>query len=188
MSNLKIPLNLLSILFLSTSLMGQYEIKPLEGYTPQIGIMIDMLEELKVIIEEEVRDLSTEETDFLLDEQANSIGAMIMHIAATEAYIQVESLEGRTWTEEERKFWSIGGGLGDTSRATIKDKPITYYLELWDQVRAKTLEGFKTKDDAWFAAEIDENMNTHWAWFHVLKHTAGHHGQIALVKKRLPKR
>ena len=50
------------------------------------------------------------------------------------------------------------------------------------------LEGLKDKDDAWFSSKIDENMNTHWAWFHVLKHTAGHHGQIALVKKRLPAR
>ena len=26
---------------------AQYEIKPAEGYTPQIGIMVDMLEEIK---------------------------------------------------------------------------------------------------------------------------------------------
>ena len=186
MRTLKIILVAILLIFQTNSLIGQYITESAEGYTPQIGIMVDMLEELKTIIEDEVRELSIEETDFLIDEQANSIGAMIMHIAATEAYIQVESIEGRTWTDEEKEFWSVGGGLGDTSRATIKGKPISYYLELWDEVREKTLEGLKTKDDAWFAANIDENMNTHWAWFHVLKHTAGHHGQIALVKKRLP--
>jgi len=59
---------------------------------------------------------------------------------------------------------------------------------LCGQVRAKTLEGLKEKDNTWFASDIDENMNFHWAWFHILKHTASHRGQIVLVKKRLPER
>lgn len=161
-------------------------IEPVEGYTPQIGIMVDMLEELKELINQDVKDLNQEQTDFMFDDQANSIGAMIMHIAATEAYFQVETLEGRNWTEEEAAFWSIGGGLGDESREKLKGKPISYYLDLWDQVRTKTLEGLKLRDDEWFASSIDEGLNYHWAWFHILKHTASHRGQISLVKSRLP--
>ncbi len=166
---------------------AQGEIKPVEGYSPQIGIMVDMLEEIKGLIEEQTRDLNQEETDFLFDEQANSIGAMIMHIAATEAYIQVENLEERQWTDEEIAFWAAAGGLGEESRTNIKGKPISYYLNLWDEVRKKTLEGLKTKDDAWFAASAEEGLNNHWVWFHILKHSANHRGQIALVKARLPK-
>ncbi len=165
---------------------AQGEIKPVEGYRTQIGIMVDMLEEIKDLITEDVKDLNQEQTDYLLDDKANSIGAMIMHIAATEAYFQVETLEGRTWTAEEAEFWSIGGGLNDESRAKLKGKPISYYLDLWDQVRAKTLEGLKSKDDTWFASTVDEGINYHWAWFHVLKHTASHRGQISLVKSRIP--
>ena len=179
---------LYSILLLSFSIstiLAQGEIKPTEGYTPQIGIMVDMLEEIKGLIEEQTRDLNQEETDFLFDEKANSIGAMIMHIAATEDYIRVETLEGRQWTDDERSFWAAAGGLGDESRAKLKGKPISYYLDLWDEVRKKTLDGLKTRDDAWFAASISEGMNNHWAWFHILKHTANHRGQIALIKARL---
>ncbi|WP_297693296.1 DUF664 domain-containing protein [uncultured Eudoraea sp.] len=146
-----------------------------------------MLEEIKDQITGEIQDLTQEQTDFLLDDQANSIGAMIMHLAATEAYFQVESLEGRTWTEEEAAYWSVGAGLGETSREAFKGKPIQHYLDIWNEVRSKTLEGFREKDDAWFASDIDENMNFHWAWFHVLDHSANHMGQIALVKKRIPK-
>lgn len=166
---------------------AQGEIKPTDGYTPQIGIMVDMLEEIKDLIKEEVQDLNQSETDFLFDEQANSIGAMIMHLAATEAYIQVETLEERTWTDEEREFWEIAGGLGEESRAKLKGKPISYYLDLWHEVRRKSLEGLKARDDKWFAASIDEGMNNHWAWFHILKHSGNHMGQIALVKSRLPR-
>ncbi|MCW5515860.1 DinB family protein [Muriicola sp. Z0-33] len=166
---------------------GQYEIKPAEGYTPQIGIMVDMLQDLKERLHQDVKELDLAQTDFLFDENANSIGAILMHIMATESYTMVETLEDRQWTEEEAAFWGVAGGLGAESRAQIKGKPITYYLDLWDELRAKTLEGLKKKDDAWFAANIDEGLNNHWAWFHILEHQAAHMGQVAIVKKRLPK-
>ena len=178
---------LLIVCFSFSFLNAQYEIKPEKGYTTQIGLMVDMLEELKDRIAEDIRDLDQAETDYLFDDKANSIGAMIMHLVATEAYTQVETLEERIWTDEEREFWIIAAGLGAESRDQLKGKPIKYYLDLWDQVRKKTLEGLKAKKDAWFAARIDESMNNHWAWFHILEHQANHMGQIALVKKRLPK-
>ena len=178
----------LLILCFSLSLMNaQYEIKPEEGYTPQIGVMVDMLEDLKDRITEITRDLDQEETDYLFDNEANSIGALIMHIVATESYCQVETLEERSWNDKEAEFWGIAAGLGGKHKDSLKGKPIKYYLDLWDQVRKKTLEGLKAKDDEWFAANIDENMNNHWAWFHILEHSANHMGQIALVKNRLHK-
>lgn len=172
--------------FVITTTQAQYEINPVEGYTPQIGVMVDMLEDLKDRITEMTRDLSQTETDFLFDEKANSIGALIMHIAANEAYYQVETLEGRTWTKEESDFWGAAAGLGAKQRVELKGKPIKYYLELWDEVRAKTLAGLKLKDDTWFAANIEEGINNHWVWYHVLEHSANHMGQISLVKNRLP--
>jgi hypothetical protein len=175
------------IVFLSfSSAFAQYEIKPAAGYTPQIGIMVDMLEEIKDRITEDTKDLNQAETDYLFDDKANSIGALIMHLVANESYYQVETLEGRTWTEDEAAFWKTPGGLGAEARDIIKGKPIKYYLDLWDKVRAKTLEGLKTKDDTWLAASVDEGVNNHWVWFHVLEHSVNHMGQIALIKERLP--
>jgi uncharacterized damage-inducible protein DinB len=165
---------------------GQYTIEPAEGYTPQIGIMVDMLEDLKDRITEQVKDLDQEQTDFLFDEDANSIGALIMHLISNESYYQVETLEGRNWNPEEAEFFMAAGGLGPEAREKHRGKPIKYYLDLWDAIRAKTLAGLKTKDDAWFAAEVDEGVNNHWVWFHVMEHSANHMGQIALVKNRLP--
>lgn len=179
---------LFAFLFLTTTIaFAQYEIKPAEGYTPRIGLVVAMLEDLKVRITEQVVDLSQAETDYLFDEKANSIGSLVMHLVSTEAYFQVESLEDRQWTAEEKEFWIVGAELGDDSRKQFKGKSIQYYLELWYELRKKTLAGLKTKDDAWFASNIDEGMNYHWAWYHVMEHQANHMGQIALVKNRLPK-
>ena len=148
--------------------------------------MVDMLEDIKDRITAQISNLDQKGTDFLFDEKANSIGAIIMHLVATEAYYQVETLEERSFTEDESNFWRIGLGLGTESRDQLKGKPIKYYLELWQQVRTNTLEGLKTKDDEWFASNIDETMNYHWAWYHILEHQANHMGQIALIKSRIP--
>ena len=178
---------LLSLSFLVfCSMRAQHEIIPEEGYSTQIGVMVDMLEDLKDRITEDVKDLSQEQTDFQFDEKANSVGAIIMHLIANESYYQVETLEGRSWTEEEKNLYELAGGLGPDSRDQFQGKPIEHYLELWDQVRAKTLTGLKEKDDQWFASQIDEGVNNHWVWFHVLEHSASHMGQISLVKARMP--
>jgi hypothetical protein len=60
-----------------------------------------MLEEIKHRIAEDTRELGQAETDYLFDEKVNSIGAIIMHLAATEGYYQLETLEERTFTAEE---------------------------------------------------------------------------------------
>ena len=37
--------------------------------------------------------------------------------------------------------------------------PISHYLVLWDEVREVTLNELKTKDDNWFASNIEEGLN-----------------------------
>ena len=72
------------------------------------------------------------------------------------------------------------------SKKMLIGKPMQHYLELWDEVRQKTLAGLKTKDDTWFASNIEDGINYHWVWYHVMEHSANHMGQIATVKNRLP--
>ena len=164
---------------------AQYTLEPTEGYSHDIGLMVSMMEDLRARITEQVKDLNQEETDFLFDENANSVGALIMHLVANELYYQVQTLEGRNWNEKESELYMAAGGLGARAREKYKGKPISYYLQLWEEVRTKSLEGLKNRDDAWFDEDIDEGVNNHWVWYHVMEHTANHMGQIALVKNRI---
>ncbi len=169
---------------------GQNVIRPVEGYSPQIGITISMLEDLKERVTNSVSHLTLEETDYLLDEDANRIGALILHLAATEKYYQVYTFEGRGYNAEEREKWNTAMNLGDKARSTIKGKPIDYYLDIWNEVRKETFRLLKTKDDKWFESNVEaafSNMNNHWAWYHVMEHQANHMGQIKLIAKRARK-
>ena len=176
---------LLLVTFLTTSsVFAQNQIEPLKDYSNDIGIMISMLDNLKKRVEGQVKNLDQEGTDFLLDGKANRPGAIIYHLAATEAYYQVYTFEGRTFNTEEMEKWSTALNLGDKARIELKGKPIQYYLDIYDAVRKKTKELLKTKDDVWFKKKLG-NMTNHWAWFHVMEHQANHMGQLALITKRI---
>lgn len=166
---------------------AQGEMNPVEGYSPQIGLMVYMLEDLKNRITDQVKDLNQSETDFLYDEDANSIGSLMMHLVSTEVYYQIATLEGRDWTEEERDRLGMAGELNEKTKNILKGKPIKYYMDLWDEVRQKSLAGLKTKDDTWFASNLEEGLNYQYIWYHVMEHSANHMGQIATIKNRLPK-
>ena len=163
---------------------AQYAIKPEKGYSQDIGNMIAMLDNLKTRVENNVKDLDIEGTDFLLDENANSPGAIIYHLAATEAYYQVYTFEKRQFNKEEEKKWGTALSLGDKARKEFKGKPIKYYMDIYDTVREKTKELLKTKDDKWFTKEYG-GLTHHFSWFHVMEHQANHMGQLALITKRI---
>lgn len=173
--------------FLSTSVtQAQNRIETLKGYSPQIGTTLSMMEDLKRRVTSSVISLNQEETDFLLDEDANRIGAMIMHLAATEKYYQLYTFENRGFNKEEKKKWNTALSLGQDGRDALKDQPIDYYLDIWNEVRLETKRLLKTKDDAWFSAKVKgSSMNNHWAWYHVMEHQANHMGQIRLIAKRV---
>lgn len=177
---------LIILLLFGLRLQGQNIIEPPKGYSPQIGTTVSMLADLKSRVTRSVRNLDQDEVDFLLDEHANRIGAMILHLAATEKYYQLYTFENRGFNAAEKDQWETALSLGEGARASIVGKPISYYLDIWDEVRAETLRLLKTKDDKWFAAKVKKSsMNNHWAWYHVMEHQANHMGQIRLILKRI---
>jgi len=183
--------NYLSLLLCITctfTINAQILITAEEEYTPQIGVLVSMLNDMKNRVERTVGDLNTKEIDFLLDENANSIGTLIMHLAATEKMYQVRTFENRLFNEEEEKEWSTAMSMGKAAQEKYKGKDIKEYLKILSNVRETTLHYFKTHDDTWLA-KVDEklNMNYHWAWYHVMEHQSSHLGQILLLKKRISK-
>ena len=69
-------------------------IGPAPGFSPQIGTLVTMLNNMTSRVERAVEFLELEQVDWLLDEKANSIGALIKHLIATEIYYQNFTFEG----------------------------------------------------------------------------------------------
>jgi uncharacterized damage-inducible protein DinB len=165
------------------------------GYSPQVGSFVSMLtwmrEENGVLRATE--KLSQTDLDVLFDSNANTIGALMLHLAATEVYYGMNTFEGMkwgTWSDDIKKKWDAAMDLGDAGRKAIKGHDRDYYVGILHEVREKTLAEFRKRDDKWLLAEIKDPqwgpVNNLCKWFHVCEHEAHHTGQIAMMKKRLP--
>ena len=167
-------------------------IGPIQGYSPQIGTFISMLNWMRETVIGASKGLTVEELDFLMDPKANTIGAMLLHLAATEVIYQDLTFHGlQGFSDENKKKWNVPMSLGEEGRKQIKGHSLDYYLSELKTVREKSLAEFKKRDDKWLA-EVDPHFfgdkptNNYCKWFHVCEHEANHRGQITLVKKRIP--
>jgi uncharacterized damage-inducible protein DinB len=168
-------------------------IGPKEGFSPQVGTLVSMMNWMRATILRPVQNMTVEQLDYLHDSKSNSIGAMLLHLAATERYYQLHTFEGKkwgTWDESIKRQWDIPMNLGDAARKTIKGRNLDYYLNALKEVRESTLQEFRKRDDKWLMA-VDKEWgwgptNNYCKWFHVCEHESNHNGQIKWVKSRLP--
>ena len=72
-------------------------IGPQPGYTPEVGTLTSMLAFTRDQVVHNVQGLSQADLDFLLDAKANTIGALLLHLAATETYYGLTTFGGIKW-------------------------------------------------------------------------------------------
>jgi hypothetical protein len=140
-----------------------------------------------------VRGLTQANLDFLFDSHANTIGALLLHLAATETYYQLNTFDGMkwdSWPAAVKPKWDPAMNLGQAGRDTIKGHDLNYYLKVLQDTREKSLAEFRKRDDAWLLS-VDEQWpwgptNNYCKWFHVCEHISHHAGQIAFLTSRLP--
>jgi uncharacterized damage-inducible protein DinB len=166
---------------------------PREGFSPQVGTLVSMLNWMRSAILQPVQGLTVAQLDHLHDEKANSIGALLLHLAAIERLYQINTFEGRKWGDvrgETEKEWGAAARLGDEGRKSIKGHELTYYLGKLKEVREHTLAELRKRDDAWLM-QVDSEWiwgptNNFCKWFHVCEHESHHNGQVTWLKGRLP--
>ena len=168
-------------------------IGPKEGYAPQIGTLVSMMAFMRWQLLRSVKDMSQAQLDFLFDDKANSIGALLYHLAATDAYYHIHTFQSTPWggwSESDKKKWDVAMNLGDHARKEIKGNNLDFYMGLLQESRENTLAEFKKRDDNWFMT-VDKTWpwgptNNYCKWFHVCEHESNHNGQIKLLAKRIP--
>ncbi len=164
-------------------------IGPIEGYSPQIGTLVSMLAWISDSVIRVTKKLSIEELDYVHDKNSNSIGALMMHVAATEViYQDITFYNLDDFSKANKEKWGIAMDLGADAQTKIKGNNVTYYTDAMNEARSKSLAEFKKRDDAWLlSGETPKwDWNNYCKWFHVVEHFANHRGQITWYSKRLP--
>lgn len=166
---------------------------PRAGYSPQIGTLVSMMTWMRDKAMRYARGLSQEDLDYLFDENANRIGAQLLHLAATETYYRMNTFDGMkwgSWPDAVKQEWDPAMRLGKLGRDAIHGHDLDYYMNILADTREKTLEGFRERDDEWLMT-VDEEWsrgprNNYCKWFHVCEHESHHAGQFAFMTSRLP--
>jgi hypothetical protein len=165
---------------------------PQSGYSPEIGTLVSMLHFTRMQVEHNTKGLSQSDLDFLLDAKANTIGALLLHLAATETYYGMNTFGGMkwdSWSDDIKKKWDIPTNLGEPARKAIKGNSLDYYFNILHESREKNLAEFRKRDDKWLTIvekDGDWSANNYAKWFHVAEHESNHDGQIKFLKGRLP--
>lgn len=166
---------------------------PKPGFSPEIGTLASMMAFMRRQVLRSVEKLGPQDLDFLLDAKANRIGALLMHLAATEAYYQLNTFQNvkwGDWPDAAKQKWDVPSKLGEPARKSLVGKSVGYYVDMLTETREKTLAEFRKRDDKWLMV-VDKDWpwgptNNYCKWFHVTEHEANHNGQIKLLKSRLP--
>jgi uncharacterized damage-inducible protein DinB len=165
-----------------------YLVAPIAGYTPQIGRLVSMMKYARRTTLDEVEGLSVEHLDYLHDPHSNSIGALLLHIAAVEAWYQAATFGSRAVAAGETGPWEVALNLGTRARRQIKGNKVDHYLRILVEVRSKTLEEFAKRDDRWLDEETPfwdgQPANNYFKWFHVFEDEINHRGQMRWLRKR----
>ncbi len=167
---------------------------PMPGYSPQIGTLVSEMTWMRGAVLRAVKGMTREQLDFLLDDKANRIGAMLLHLAATERLYQLNTFDNLgpndVYKNAAFKDWVVPMELGEPARQTIKGHDLDYYLNILRESRDKTLAELRKRDDRWLL-EVDKTWpwgptNRLCKWFHVCEHESHHSGQISLLASRAP--
>ncbi len=163
-------------------------IEPDARYSPQIGALVEMMNYARMTTLQAVKDLTTVGLDAVPEGFSNSIGMLLAHIAAVDRMYHHVALLGRPFEEASE---AIRGGLsmGKNGTPPPNGQSLETLLAELEASRAATLEVFATKDDGWLASRLPasgwDDMNQHWAWFHVMEDEVSHRGQIRILRKHV---
>lgn len=161
------------------------------GFPPQIARLVSMMNYARSTTLKAVTGLGVDELDYLHDPHSNSIGALLLHIAAAEVGYQAATFEVRDLNAEERQQWGAAIELGEKAREEIRGYELSYYLDSLEQVRAKTVAELSRRDDHWLEEQTSlrdgQRVNNYFKWFHVIGHEINHRGQIRWLRSRATK-
>ena len=177
---------------LRSPLEGLSAFGPREGYSPQISILVSQLDWMRQVVLTRLHSLTREDLDWLPSPDGNTIGALLLHLAASETYYQFNTFDGLPWpmtSPETKKRFGPAMKLGDLGRRLVKGHDLPFYLNALEEVRERTLAEFRKRDDEWLM-RIDESWswgptNNLCKWFHICEHESRHLGQIDLHLKSL---
>ena len=169
---------------------------PAPGFSPGIGRYVTQLGETRRGLLHEVGDLTPEQLSWHPDEQTESIGTQLLHVAAVEWSWVFQEIYRRP--DEDYDGWeeALPIRLGP---AQVSGQPLSYFTERLERVRGEVLDALRELTDEDLSRLVEDASpgpedepgsrlySIDWILFHLVEHEAHHAGQVELLARLLPK-
>lgn len=160
------------------------------GFTPRIGTYVAQLEEVRERTRRYTDGLSPRQLAWHPGPDVESIGTLLIHIAAVEVSWIQEDLLRRPMGEEWKIAFPIRFGL-----TQVSDRPLEFFWDKLDTARVETRAALTNLTDVDLdraVVPLDQEGSTNpgqftieWILYHLVEHEAHHKGQIAVMKRLL---
>jgi uncharacterized damage-inducible protein DinB len=160
--------------------------EPLPGYQEPYGLLCAILQDGTNEWRWELDpDLSEDAVVWQPYPGTHSIGAIILHIIAVEIFwFERFALDLPTDPEESRILMADETDVDAWHWPAPPRKPLSWYFEFHDSIRARTLENIKKWPPADSAKQHHNRQVTmRWVFGHVIQHEAYHGGQAVLLNR-----
>lgn len=149
--------------------------------TPRVADYYSMMEKTREKLIERVQGLEMKQLDFTpISDRIESIGTLLLHIAAVEWSWIFEDINGQTMDYEK---WKYGFALRERI-PQIYGKDISFYLDRLGEVRGAVFKKLKSLSDDQLRSliEVDDVVvSIEWILFHLIEHEAIHIGQVSIL-------
>jgi uncharacterized damage-inducible protein DinB len=161
-------------------------VEALPGSEPEVGRLLWMLEQTRRRTKECLEDVNPDVLDWTPQPTANSIGALLYHIAAIEAdWLVMEVLEEQAFPPDLVTLFP-DGVRDETGRLVMaRGTSLATSLDRLDVVRGHVVAAFREMSLAEFRCVRDfpdYRVTPEWVLHHLIQHEAEHQGQIGLLR------
>ena len=161
-----------------------FDAKPLPGYQEPYDLLCAILQDGTNEWRWELdQDLSEDAVVWQPYPGTYSIGAIILHIIGVEIFWFERVGLNLPIEEEERRLLMVEEIDVDAGRWPAPPRrPLSWYFDLHNRIRSRTLESIKQWPAADATREVDGRPRTmRWILGHVIQHEAYHGGQAVLL-------
>jgi uncharacterized damage-inducible protein DinB len=153
--------------------------------SPQIALWYSQMSAQRKRLLEFLEEIDDESLDFTPDERKiETIGTLLLHIAAVEWSWIFEDIDGQTMDFER---WKHAFPLRPTvDLPQLKGKGKHFYLDRLAEVREavyRRLHKLNDQDLDTMVGSDQEKYSIEWILFHIVEHEAMHIGQINLLSR-----
>jgi uncharacterized damage-inducible protein DinB len=168
--------------------MKSFDVKPVSGIEPALGLQLAMLANTTWEARDDLGRVGVEALRWQAFPGGHSIGGVLLHVIDVEAYwVERVGAKKRPDPEELKLLMADEIDQGREKWPTPPKRPLSWYYELQDRVRERTIRTVGELGRSDLASE--RSSGGHKMRFtlrgilsHVIQHEAYHSGQAVLLK------